>query len=313
MTINQTLQKDLVQALAVLAGDTPARLRFSEPMDRHTSFRIGGLADAFFEPASIQEIDQALSFCKRHQIPCTIIGNGSNLLVSDLGIRGLVLAVGDSLSGIERQDNTLLVMAGTRLAALAAFAARQELTGLEFASGIPGTLGGAIQMNAGAYDGCMQDVVRQTQYLDEDLNCRYMTGEEHQFSYRHSGFSDRSTGILRAHLELNPGTYAAITARINDLAERRRQSQPLELPSAGRVFKRPPGFYAGKLISDCQLKGLCIGDAQVSEKHAGFIVNRGAATARDVRRLIEHIQAVVSAQTGVRLEPEIKCIGDWPA
>mgnify|MGYP000861889332 FL=1 len=310
MTIHQTLQNDFAQALA---EESPSRLRFDEPMDRHTSFRIGGPADAFFEPDSIRAVEQALRFCKNRQISCTIVGNGSNLLVSDQGIRGLVLAVGDSLSGIERQDDVLLVMAGTRLSALAAFAARQELTGLEFASGIPGTLGGAIQMNAGAYDGCMQDVVRQTDFVDEDLACRQINGEEHQFAYRHSAFSERSAVILRARLELNPGSYGAITAKMNDLAERRRQSQPLEWPSAGSVFKRPPGFYAGKLISDCQLKGYSIGDAQVSEKHAGFIVNRGAATARDVLRLIEHIQMVVSDKTGVWLEPEIKCIGDWTA
>lgn len=301
----------LRQTLPTITGQAGERLRFDEPMSRHTSFRIGGSADAFFEPAESGEIEQAIFFCRVHELPCTIIGNGSNLLVADQGIRGLVLVIGDHFSGIEPADGSFDVKAGTRLSALAARAAQLHYTGLEFASGIPGTLGGAVQMNAGAYDACMSDVVVQTDYIDEQLEHRTVTGADHRFDYRRSVFSDRPVIILRSRLKLKQGDYAGIVARMADLSDRRRRSQPLDLPSAGSIFKRPPGFFAGKLISDCGLKGFRIGDAQVSEKHAGFIVNLGQATAGDVRNLMEHIQETVLHKTGVRLEPEIKFIGDW--
>jgi UDP-N-acetylmuramate dehydrogenase len=303
--------KTQIKRLMPQAG---ARLRFAEPMAAHTTFRIGGCADIFFEPACADEIIAALFFCRERQLPCTVLGNGSNILVSDAGIRGLVLSIGDTYAGLTCDDRYVTVRAGTRLAALAAAVASEtrSLTGLEFASGIPGTLGGAIQMNAGAYDSCMSEVVVETDYLDENLLRQTVAGAEHRFAYRHSFFSDRSVVILGARLRLAPGDRPQILARMADLAVRRRASQPLDLPSAGSVFKRPPGLFAGKLISDCQLKGLRIGDAQVSEKHAGFIVNLGQATAQDVRDLVRQVQAVVLEQTGVRLEPEIKFIGQWP-
>lgn len=307
VSVNNAVKQDLIATL----GRAQQRLRFDEPMRRHTSFRIGGAADAFFEPADTEEIERAILFCRSHELPCTIIGNGSNILVADQGIRGLVLVIGEHFSGIENQDGIFDVKAGTRLSALAACAAQQQYAGLEFASGIPGTLGGAIQMNAGAYDSCMQAVVTRTEFIDEQLNRRTISGEEHQFDYRHSTFSDRTVIILRSQLQLQKGDRAQIIARMADLAERRRQSQPLELPSAGSTFKRPTGHYAGKLISDCALKGFRIGDAQVSEKHAGFIVNLGQATACDVLRLMEHVQMTVLRQTGVQLEPEVKLVGDW--
>jgi UDP-N-acetylmuramate dehydrogenase len=306
-TLNSAVRQDLIAVME----QARSRLHFDEPMRSHTSFRIGGNADAYFEPADSEEIEKAVRFCLSHELACTIIGNGSNILVADQGIRGLVLAIGEHFSGIERHEDIVDVKAGTRLSALAACAAQMQYTGLEFASGIPGTLGGAIQMNAGAYDSCMQDVVVQTEFIDEQLNHHTLTGTEHQFAYRHSVFSDRDVIILRSRLQLQAGDRAMIIARMADLSERRRQSQPLELPSAGSAFKRPAGNYAGKLISDCGLKGTRIGDAQVSEKHAGFIVNLSQATACDVRRLMERVQVTVLAQTGVRLEPEIKFIGDW--
>ena len=313
MPSNTHMHRNLQSELAERLG--PDRLRFDEPMSRHTSFRIGGSADALFEPADESEVIRAVRFCQSHDLPCTILGNGSNILVADDGIRGLVLVIGEHFSGMDRQDGQdilLDVRAGTRLAALALQAARQRLTGLEFASGIPGTLGGAIQMNAGAYDACMKDVVVQTEYLDEQLVHQVIRGAEHRFGYRHSLFSDRGGVILRARIQLQRGRPEQISARMNELSEQRRQSQPLEWPSAGSVFKRPPGHYAGKLISDCQLKGLRIGDAQVSEKHAGFIINLGQATAQDVRRVVDQIRATVAARTGISLEPEIRFIGDWP-
>ena len=304
--INSRLRSQLIQAIG-----SSASLTFDEPMSRHTTFRIGGSADAFFEPENESEIIRALQYCAGQEIPVTLIGNGSNLLVSDHGIRGLVLSVGQPFSGLSIQGCCIEAKAGTRLSVLAGAAAKAQLTGLEFASGIPGTLGGAIQMNAGAYNACMQDVIVETDILDEQLNPVTITGQEHQFAYRHSLFSDRSVIIIKARMSLKNGDIKQIFDCMTDLANRRRCSQPLELPSAGSVFKRPAGYYAGKLISDCQLKGFAIGDAQVSEKHAGFIVNRGQATAHDVRKLIEHIRRTVLDQQGVRLETEIKVIGDW--
>ena len=291
-----------------MAGD---HLRLDEPMSLHTTFRIGGCADIYFEPESEDEIMQAIRFTKEHGLPCTVLGNGSNILVSDRGIRGLVLAMGEPDSAVWREGSHVMAQAGAKLASVAAFAARSGLSGLEFASGIPGTLGGAILMNAGAYDFCMSDVVILTDYLDDQMNHRQASGDEQCFSYRHSVFLDRPSIILGATMRLWPDRNEDILRRMADLAARRRSSQPLELPSAGSVFKRPAGYYAGRLISDCGLKGVRFGDAQVSEKHAGFIVNLGQATACDVRCLIVHIQDRVAAAAGVRLEPEILMIGDW--
>lgn len=307
MSFLSAYQSDLLQVIGT-AGD---RLRFDEPMARHTTFQIGGCADAYFEPANEEEIVRAVGFCRQWGWPCTLLGNGSNILVSDQGIRGLVLIIGECFAGIDDHDGCYYVRAGTRLAGLSAFAAKNSLTGLEFASGIPGTLGGAILMNAGAYGGCMADVVRETEYFDRDLQKRKAAGSDQRFAYRSSLFMDQESIILGARITLKPDQRDLILARMTDLAGRRRQSQPLDLPSAGSIFKRPPDHYAGKLISDCQLKGLRIGSAQVSEKHAGFIVNLGQATAWDVRALISRVQQVVADETGVALEPEIRFIGDW--
>lgn len=301
----------ILTELEKIIPGTGDRLAANVPMSSHSTFHIGGPADIYFEPAQSDEITKIMQFCRDQGVPLTIIGNGSNILVSDRGIRGVVMAIGDQFAGIERHENMLLAKAGTKLASLASFAALNNLAGIEFASGIPGTLGGAVQMNAGAYDRCMADVVILTEYLDENLKIRAVVKDEHQFGYRTSCFSNRQTVILRACLLLVPDERQAIQGRMADLACRRRASQPLDLPSAGSAFKRPPNNYAGKLISECGLKGCQIGNIQVSEKHAGFIVNLGDASATDARKLLTHVQNTVFEKTGIHLEPEIRFIGDW--
>lgn len=307
LLLSQTDHPDLVNLL-LAAGD---RLRLNEPMSLHTTFRIGGCADIYFEPESEDEIQKAILYSQSHSLPCTILGNGSNILVSDQGIRGLVLAFGEPYAHMWRDGSQIIAQAGARLAAVAAFAAHSGLSGLEFASGIPGTLGGAILMNAGAYESCMADVIIQTDFLNDRMDHQQAQGNGHRFGYRSSYFLENASIILGAAIQLKPDRSEDILLRMADLAARRRASQPLDLPSAGSVFMRPPGFYAGKLISDCGLRGVRFGDAQVSEKHAGFIVNRGQATACDVRSMLVYVRDRVAAETGVHLEPEIRIIGEW--
>ena len=302
-----SLHDELIRIIPQASSRIKANIR----MSAYTTFRIGGPADILFEPERPEEIIKAMQLCKAEGMPMTIIGNGSNILVSDRGIRGLVILVGESMSGIEQHQEMLVAWAGTRLAAVAAFAAQNSLAGLEFASGIPGTLGGAILMNAGAYDHCMSESIVLTEYINSELDIQALVGTEHQFGYRKSYFSDKQEIVIRACLQLRPDDQKAIYNRMADLAAKRRASQPLDLPSAGSAFKRPAGYYAGKLISDCGLKGYMIGDAQVSEKHAGFIVNRGNANAEDTRKLFLYVQKRVLEETGVVLEPEVRFIGDW--
>lgn len=301
----------LIDALRELLPAAGPRLAADVSMADRSTFQIGGPADIYFEPADAREIEQVARFCSSRDIPLTVLGNGSNVLVSDRGIRGVVLAITDRMAGITFNGTQIVAEAGIRLASLAAAAARQGLAGLEFASGIPGTLGGAILMNAGAYDQCMADVVVLTEYLDEKMEHRTFVGPQHRFDYRCSAFCDQPGIILRACLKLSEDDPQAIFARIADLSARRRASQPLDLPSAGSAFKRPAGHYAGKLISDCGLKGCRVGNAQVSEKHAGFIINLGQGSAADTRALMEKIRREVAGKTGVWLEPEVRFIGDW--
>ena len=300
--------------------EVKGRMRSNELMKHHTSFKIGGLADIFFEPAHIDEIITVKKYCRDHHIACTIIGRGSNILVSDSGIRGVVISVSDLFSGIEICDKEdgkdkkvcLNVKAGTRLSSLASYTAQHGLTGLEFASGIPGTLGGAIIMNAGAYDGCMADVVAYTSYLNAACEINEISNCEHLFSYRNSCFSRQPKSIIIcSKIELQYGDKNKIIEKIVDYTNRRQSSQPLEFPSAGSAFKRPTGYYAGKLISDSGLQGLRVGDAQVSLKHAGFIINLGDATASDVKALIMEVKRIVLENSGVELIPEVRFIGDW--
>ncbi len=293
--------KELLKAL----GQNPAlTVKTEEPMSRHTSFQIGGPVELMVEASSAESAIFALETLRDHGIPYLILGNGSNLLVSDEGISGAVVKLTDT--SCMRTGNRITAGAGILLGKLALFAQKEGLSGLAFAFGIPGTLGGACMMNAGAYGGEMKDVVVQTTCLDSDLNQIVLQGAAHEFGYRTSVFKKiPNCLILSTELLMKEGDPAQIRAEMDDYASRRREKQPLEYPSAGSVYKRPEGYFAGALIEQCGLKGKQIGGAQVSEKHAGFIVNRGGATCNDVLRLIELIQETVLKDTGVMLECEI--------
>ncbi len=280
-----------------------------EPMNRHTTFRVGGPARRMVCPASAGEFAALLALCREEGWPCLVVGNGSNLLVRDGGIDCVVLHTG-GLEAVERTgETTLRAQAGVSLARLAVFAQRAGLTGLEFAHGIPGSLGGAVCMNAGAYGGEMCQVVCGAEAWFPEGGVRRLEAGELDFGYRHSLFSHRPGVVLSADFSLAPGDTAAIRERMEDLIARRREKQPLEYPSAGSTFKRPAGHYAGALIEGCGLKGASIGGAKVSEKHAGFIINTGGATCADILALIDHVREVVAAKTGVLLEPEVRIVG----
>ena len=301
---------DYAHLLSELNSAMPRlELRENEPMKEHCSFRIGGPARVMALPASMDELQQLCVFLREKGENPLVIGNGTNLLVTDGELNRFVIKLGDKLSDIERRSDTnIYALCGISLARLASQCAKWSLTGLEFAHGIPGTLGGAVSMNAGAYGGEMKDVLVSAMYLDEDANMRNRLGDELSLSYRHSAFSDTDCVILGAEIELAPGSEDEITAKMRELSEKRRSSQPLDMPSAGSTFKRPAGGYAAALIEQAGLKGFSIGGAMVSEKHAGFVVNRGDATFYDVLTLIDHIKNTVFARTGITLEPEIKII-----
>lgn len=287
------------------------RIFCNAPMSGLTTFRIGGIADCLFLPSSVEEIKRALEFSARNDIKVTLLGRGSNIIVSDQGIRGLTIMVGENFSEIKCEDDTIVAQSGSSLAAVANLAARNALTGLEFASGIPGALGGGVIMNAGAYDGSLSDVVVWTEYLDKNRSLCRAEGSQQKFGYRSSLFSEEKMTVVRSAIKLSAGHHENIISKMADLASRRRQTQPLEKPSAGSAFKRPSGYYAGKLIADCGLKGYRRGGAAVSEKHAGFIVNLGHASASDVLEVFCHVQQTVFKETKVMLEPEVRFIGDW--
>ncbi len=279
-----------------------------EPMKNHTSFRIGGNADVFISAKNKEEIVSISSLLKENNVKITIIGNGSNLLVSDDGIDGVVLCVGKDFSSAKCDGNSITADAGILLSRLSSFAASYSLTGLEFASGIPGTLGGAIVMNAGAYGGEMKDCVSTTTYIDQNGNICTALATQHEFSYRKSRFINGEI-ILSSTLSLQKGEEALIKETMRSLSEKRREKQPLEYPSAGSTFKRPEGAFAAKLIDDSGLRGFSIGDAEVSKKHCGFVVNKGNATCSDVLTLMKHIRKTVKDKFGYELEPEVKIIG----
>lgn len=281
-----------------------------EPMRRHTTFAIGGPADLFIQPKTRRELAGALSVLRERGIPFLLLGNGSNMLVADAGIRGAVVCTTElDEVRIGEDGYTLTAEAGALLGRVARRAQRAGLTGVEFAGGIPGSVGGAVFMNAGAYDGQMAGVVEQTEYLDEAGETHTLTGEEHGFAYRGSVFrAHPDWTVVRSTLRLQPGDPAAILDKMNDFAQRRRDKQPLNFPSAGSTFKRPEGYFAGRLIEDAGLKGFSVGAAQVSEKHAGFLINRGGATCDDMLRLIELVQQRVREQFGVQLECEVRII-----
>ncbi len=281
---------------------------FDEPMKMHTSFRIGGEAQCFISVENTEQIQRSVAFCKENSIPFMIMGNGSNMLVSDEGIKGVVIQISKGFSDCTINETTVYAQSGILLSALSSKLLNAELSGFEELSGIPGTLGGAIFMNAGAYGGEIKNVVTSIDYLDKDGNLATMSASEADFGYRKSVFQQNGAIILGATLSLKKGNKDEIKEKINEYTKRRNDKQPVNMPSAGSTFKRPDGYFAGKLIEDCNLMGVSIGGAQVSEKHAGFVVNTGNATAKDVMALIEHIQNTVFEKFNVKLEPEVKII-----
>lgn len=279
------------------------------PMAHHTTFKIGGPADLMIEPESVESFARLVKLCHLESVPMMVIGAGSNLLVSDKGIDGVVVKPSEAFDFVSVSGTEITCGSGTSLAKLAKHAQRAGLSGLEFASGIPGYVGGAIYMNAGAYGGEMKDVVMETTYVDEDGNVKTVKGDAHDFSYRHSIFCKEKKYIISAKLQLVPKNPEEIMKTMQELNARRKEKQPLEKASAGSTFKRPEGFFAGKLIEDAGLKGASVGSASVSEKHAGFVINNGGATCADVVALIQHVQSVVMEKFGVVLEPEVRVIG----
>lgn len=288
----------------------PENILMDEPMSRHTTFRIGGPADIYVTP-EIAQVPEIMRLAQEYQIPVTIVGNGSNLLVGDNGIRGVVLSLAKPAEGIQIEGTRMRIAAGTLLSKAAAEAANHSLAGLEFAAGIPGSLGGAIVMNAGAYGGEMKDVVVSAKVLTPESEVKELSLEELELSYRHSCIPEKGYVVLEATVELTPGKEEDIRAIMADFKGRRIDKQPLEYPSAGSTFKRPEGYFAGKLIQDANLRGYTVGGAQVSEKHCGFVINKGGATAADVVTLIENVKEKVSEQFQVELEPEVKMIGEF--
>ena len=300
----------LIRSL-VQSGFAPERILPRAPMSRYTTFRVGGEADVLVNIASAEEIGVALRAARRSGVPATVIGNGSNLLVRDGGIRGLVLRVASPFSAIRREGDCLIAQAGATLGACAQAALREGLCGLAELAGIPGTIGGGVIMNAGAYGGELADVVRRVQTLAlSDLKPLSFEGDALGFAYRRSAMMDAHVVVTEVTLQLSPGDPGAIRARMEALAAARRDKQPLEYPSAGSTFKRPEGLFAARLIDDCGLRGLRVGDAQVSEKHAGFIVNLGHATASDILALMQAVTERVYGETGVTLEPEVRILGE---
>ncbi|MGM9935732.1 MAG: UDP-N-acetylmuramate dehydrogenase [Candidatus Ornithomonoglobus sp.] len=282
----------------------------NEPMSRHTTFRIGGPADMFVSAGSAEETAELIRLAKENSIPYMVMGNGSNMLVGDKGIRGMVIQIGPGMTDCEINGTTVTAGAGILMSKLATEILKAELSGFEALSGIPGTLGGGIFMNAGAYGAEIKSVVKSVTYLDDDGKLHEISGEDCRFGYRKSIFSEGGKYVVSAALELERGRYDDIKAAMADYNKRRSDKQPLSMPSAGSTFKRPEGHFAGKLIQDAGLMGYSIGGAQVSDKHAGFIVNKGGATAADVLALIDHVKKTVKERFDVTLEPEVRLIGE---
>ena len=294
----------------IFAGCTAKELLLEEPMAKHTSFRIGGPADVLAQPGNEAELAELLKRAAHHAVPVTLVGNGSNLLVRDKGIRGLVIKLSNLFSSITVAGNVLTFGSGISLAMASKKAASLSLSGLEFAVGIPGTIGGAVYMNAGAYDGEMAKVVTSVQVMDRQGQSSQLKADELDFSYRHTALQNSGLIVTSVTVSLQPGEADSIKAKMDDFSQRRIAKQPLELPSAGSMFKRPVGYFAGTLIEQTGLKGYTVGGAQVSTKHAGFVVNVGGATAKDVLQLISDVQSKVFAAHGVRLEPEVLVLGE---
>lgn len=280
-----------------------------EPMKKHTTFRVGGCARYLVEPGDVQQLSAVVNACREQKVPYYVVGNGSNLLVSDAGYNGVIIHLFKNMSEIRTEGNHMILQAGALLARAARTACREGLSGLEFASGIPRTVGGALVMNAGAYGGEMKDVVSRVTVLTSEGEPREYTKEQMAFGYRRSRLTEEAGIVLETEFTLHPGRTEEIQARMEELKEKRVLKQPLEYASAGSTFKRPEGHFAGKLIEDAGLRGFRIGDAQVSEKHCGFVINRGNASASEIAEVIRQVQDRVYAHSGVRLQTEVKFLG----
>lgn len=303
------MEKKIYHKLVQIVGEE--RVRTDEPMKSHTTFRVGGPADFFVTPETSEEVRAVIDMCRSEEIDCHIIGNGSNLLVSDRGVRGVVVQIAKAMNKIESNGEQIRAQAGALLSEVAAHALKDGLAGFEFAAGIPGTLGGACVMNAGAYGGEMKDVLYEVTVLTPQGEFRILKEDELELGYRTSVIARKGYIVLEAVIRLKKGDEEEIRRQMEDLRDRRISKQPLEYPSAGSTFKRPEGYFAGKLIQDAGLRGYTFGGAQVSEKHCGFVINRGDATAAEVAELMRRVADKVEEQFKVRLEPEVKRLGDF--
>lgn len=303
--MNQEFYKKLESIL------TEEQVKIEEPMKNHTTFRVGGPAAYFVMPRTAEEVAKVTELCAQENVPYYIVGNGSNLLVSDKGYDGVIIQIYKQMSRVEVKGCEIYAQAGALLSMVAKRALDTELAGFEFAAGIPGTLGGACVMNAGAYGGEMKDVLKSVTVLDKDGNVKKLAKDELELGYRTSVIAKKGYIVLDAVMELKEGKAEEIKALMDDLKERRITKQPLEYPSAGSTFKRPEGYFAGKLIQDADLRGFQVGGAQVSEKHCGFVINKDGATASDVMELMRQVSDKVYDKFGVRLEPEVKRLGEF--
>lgn len=293
------------EPIADVAAKYGAEILYNEKLAKYTSFGIGGECDVLLMPNSAECVHEAVSQCRKNGIRYYIFGKCTNVLVSDDGLRGVVIMINGSFSSVRREGNSLICDAGAALSKICTTARDESLSGLEFAFGIPGSAGGAVYMNAGAYGGEMKDVVSYCDYLDTDGGIKRMDVKEMQLSYRHSAFTGTDRVILSVCFTLAEGNKDEISAKMNETMQKRREKQPLEYPSAGSTFKRPDGYFAAKLIEDSGLKGYTVGGAQVSEKHSGFVINKGGATAEDVKNIVRDIKEKVFACSGVKLECEV--------
>ncbi len=284
-------------------------IKVNEPMKNHISFKVGGPADILLEPSNDMQVIKSIEICRDNNIPYIVIGNGSNLLVKDGGIRGVVIKL-SGLNSVNVDKNYITAGAGVVLKEVSDVALDNSLTGFEFASGIPGSVGGAVFMNAGAYDGEMKNIINSVTVLDKNDNIITLPKEKLEFGYRTSSIKTEGYIVLSAQFELQLGDKDKINSRIEELTQKRVEKQPLEYASAGSTFKRPEGYFAGKLIQDAGLKGFSVGDAEVSQKHSGFVINTGNATAQDVLDVIKHVQDEVKNQFGVELKTEVRIIGE---
>lgn len=280
-------------------------------MHKHTTFRVGGPAEVFVTVENKEQLEKIIKYLNLVERPYFILGNGSNLLVGDKGYRGVIIRLGGEFNTLKTEGTLLTAGASVLLSAAARAAMENGLTGMEFASGIPGSIGGGVKMNAGAYDGEMRQIVESVQVMYKDGSILDLDNETMEFGYRNSVIKNRPYVVLQVSLRLQPGNREEILARMNELAARRKEKQPLEFASAGSTFKRPEGYFAGKLIMDSGLRGARIGGAQISEKHCGFVINDGTATAADIAELIQEVSETVKEKFGVTLEPEVILLGDF--